>query len=280
MTRATHSVAVLVGAILTYAQLFFPVGGFAAEATYEFRFNEGAGTLADSSGSVTGQAELRDNQQSGVSLFSKSGEGVSGQPGDYAFDNRTAVGMGDTPGGCAVFEDAGATIDEAVSFTITGWFKTPPGQVLTNNAVLLNLSSDDKSRGIILRGWNPPETALQVRVNGERILTSPMNAFPESDEWVFFAVTCDLTQSAAQNTLLYAGGVDRAVHDMAAGRMEMDRVEGGNLAASIGAANSQGGKPFLGLIDNIRVYVSKQDGGASLSLDELEILRQRDVQAP
>lgn len=60
----------------------------------------------------------------------------------------------------------------------------------------------------------------------------------------------------------------------------MEPVEGSHRAGSLGAASSAGNVPFQGLMDNVRVFLSTEDGNGALSPDELETLRLRDVEAP
>lgn len=251
----------------------------ALQPAIEFRFNEEGRNLVKNGGSESLQGEMKSKDGNPRALYCADGEGVSGKPGDYAFNNSEAEGMGDRPGGVVMIPYDVNLIDGATSFTITGWYKTTEGTPIENNAVLLNLGSDDKTCGIILRAHNRGTAALQGRVNGELLVVSPLNAFPETNRWVFFAFTCDLTRTGEIGSYLYHGSEENEVAIVAKGKSELSKVVGKDKPISIGAI-SNGSKPFKGLLDNIRIYISSQDGSAALPLKKLEEIRRYDLENP
>jgi hypothetical protein len=133
----------------------------------QYSFNECSGTTAASTGSDTTALTLRSSAGSPTNLFSADGLGVSGKSGDCAFDNTASTGMGSVGiGGRADQADLDA-IDNLMSFTLAGWFKTDGTTLIGNNARLFENWNDP--RGFFLYGYNSNGSGLNFTVDGANI---------------------------------------------------------------------------------------------------------------
>ena len=81
-----------------------------------------------------------------TNLHSADALGVSGQPGDRAFDNRATPSMGSTTSGKATVANR-TWFRDLQAFTLQGWFKTDGAQTIGNNASLIE---DSDANG----GWS------------------------------------------------------------------------------------------------------------------------------
>jgi hypothetical protein len=122
---------------------------------YEFRFNDAAnGTSTNSTApggataNFTNYVEIGSTARTAEDLHGAPGSGVSGQPGDLAFDNTVSNRMGGnsgTPGygGIALVANGGGILNGMSSFTVQGWYNgaSTPG----NYARLLDVNATGAS---------------------------------------------------------------------------------------------------------------------------------------
>jgi hypothetical protein len=189
-------------------------------------------------------------------------------------------GCGDfSKGECLVLDDAALleSLDEAKSITVTGWFRskidladqrhqyllncggrfTLTSHGLYKGRMWLDLPGCEKKKGAVWCTWFSP--------------------FLAQDKWVFFAFTYDGTKGV-DNGGVYVGTEGDKVY--------LDRMisfDGGELGSTeaksliIGARTEAATSPFRGLLDNIRIYVSKTDDSAALNIVQLEKIRKSDL---
>ncbi|MFA9478854.1 LamG-like jellyroll fold domain-containing protein [Phycisphaerales bacterium AB-hyl4] len=253
--------------------------GFASplpEPVLEYRFDAERADEVRSSGQSDAPFKFLDADDQVVELLSDDGAGVTGLPGDCAFDNMAATGMGGVSnrpeeGGRGVVEQADALRD-LLSFTLQGWFRTSADEPLNAYARLLKWRQTDRGFSLIASD----EGALRMRVN--EVTFDSAGLYREADEWVFFAVTYDGTRGD-DPVRFYHGTRHRAV--------EAVDVAGQPLEGPIGVVtqpftvgNSYAGdRPFRGLMDNIRVFGDRDGNSGALSAEQLETLRQKDTAA-
>ena len=165
-----------------------------------YGFNEtGTSAAADGSASTAGSPTLNliGNSGSPADLHAGPGSGVSGAPGDRAFDNTASTGILTASRGqhAADFNP----IDGLTSFTLGGWFKLPSTatESIGRQAALIEngtISVLDPLAGFRLRGGSRADSGtLELRVNRDFEVESTA-AYTEIGEWVNFAVTYDGTQ--------------------------------------------------------------------------------------
>src|SRR6185295_18805700 len=97
--------------------------------------------------------------------------------------------------------------------------------------------------------------------------------------WIFFTVTYDGT-AAANNVRFYKGTRTNIVALLETRTLNQGRVLGNTQSITIGNANSDGSlmRPFDGWLDDMRVFGDKLNSSGALTLQQLEWLRNKDVQ--
>lgn len=254
------------------AMLLVACSGASAQIAV-YNFNQ-TGTSVANSGTSTEALTLANSAGVATDLHSADALGVSGQPGDRAFDNSTATAMGNIgTGGYGKTTSAIATdLGALKSFTIQGWYKTD-GSVIGAGAQLVNFKNGNS--GFLVNASNTGNLSLEV--NGVGAYGSG-SAYSAVSEWTFFAVTYDGTK-ATSNVKFYVGSTASSVTlaytlNLNGGTMVLP---GGTTALGIGNNYISPGRPFDGLIDDVRVFGSTTDTTGVLSLTELESIRSLDV---
>lgn len=238
-----------------------------------YNFNQ-TGTSVSNSGTSTEALALANYSGTATDLHSADALGVSGRPGDRAFDNSASTGMGNVGTGgygkttSAISTDLGAL----KSFTIQGWYKTD-GTVIGAGAQLVNYKNG--SSGFLVNASNTGNLSLEV--NGVGAYGSG-TAYSAVSEWTFFAVTYDGTKTTG-NVKFYVGSTSSTVAlaytlNLNGGTMVLP---GGTTSLGIGNNYGTPNRPFDGLIDDVRIYGSTTDASGVLSLTELESIRSLDV---
>lgn len=240
--------------LLTALTLVMPPLLLSAQ-TLKYDFNEGAGTSAASSGTITDALTLRDvGGTPTTALWGASGSGPSGSGTDRALDLTSAGGMGSGFSGPNAFLASLSPVSALDEFTITGWFR--PSTADLGRASLVSLQNGGDSLRII--GLSGGPTGARNRL---RLTINDGDIFPEvdavgdyeslwstPDEWAFFAISYGGLKVA-----FYSGGIDTAVDLSSSSAAPSVRfpLEGASLW--IGTTSS-GTNPFQGYMDDIRFY--------------------------
>jgi hypothetical protein len=224
-----------------------------------YQFNDPTGSpTATADGSAAGSAPALNIVTPGV--IGADGSGVSGLPGDRAFNNSAATSMGGTinsSGGRATHASDFEAIDGLLKFTIAGWFKTASTTPIGGNAVLFDNRTGIS--GVRVHGDpNVPGSLTLAVDNGSNSSTG----FSTTEEWVNFAVTYDGTiLQPGPNVFFYAGGINTPLSLVGSGTNTNgsgnDPATNDTNALSIGSRvlfGTSDADPFDGLIDNIRVW--------------------------
>jgi hypothetical protein len=246
-----------------------------------YGFNEtGASAAADGSAATAGSPTLNliGNSGTPADLHAGPGSGVSGAPGDRAFDNTASTGILTASRGqhAADFNP----IDGLATFTLGGWFKLPSTatESIGRQAALFEngtISVLDPLAGFRLRGGATANSGtLELRVNRDFMVESPA-AYTEIGQWVNFAVTYDGTKSS-NNVQFYKGTLTSPLALVSTGSLNAGPAAQDAIPLTIGVTPTSGltFNPFNGLLDNFRIWDSV------VPLAGLEAVRQGDVGVP
>ncbi|SDU29295.1 Concanavalin A-like lectin/glucanases superfamily protein [Verrucomicrobium sp. GAS474] len=255
--------------------LFLPLGARAeppADPILRYEFNGGSqpkATEAIGSGGSLAEAWMKGADGHPAPLWSLDGEGVTGQPGDYALDLRGATSMGNEgAGGCAVVRHP--PLEGMKSFTLTAWIKTTS---MPNHGARVFDYSGPKAG--FIASFDGGKLALQVNDQG---LRSEKIVFPAANGWVFLAITYDSTRET-DNVVFYRGADGALASEtktLAHPEAPAENTVGFLCLGNWGAAT----RPLQGLLDKIAVYGSRADGSGALKTDEIEALFSSVTPAP
>ncbi len=199
------------------------------------------------------------------SITPKFATGIRGK----CFDLSHAV-MGDSAG-CLIYGVSGTEDTEletqlngAKSITLCGWFNAVNEPLkafsgfLGRTAQLMVRSYDNQSRLVlgINNNWTPLDSDV---------------TFDEMDEWIFWAVTYDGTQSSS-NVKWYKGDTNGNFS-----LLKVQSLSAGCLAdvhepLAVGNLLTSGAYCFAGLMDEMRIFTSQSDDGGALSQSDLETI--------
>ncbi len=178
--------------------------------------------------------------------------------------------FGDPPAGDTPMEQA---LIDIWSFTFTGWIHASPsltqGRIVSSIPLELNyIASGD-------------DATLATRVGaGESFINSP-DVFASTNEWIFVAVTYDGAASVS-NLNWYVGSTTQSVQwvgsaDVGIGQLERTN-HGGNLWLGNLPNHTSGTRPFVGRLDELRLWSSHTNTEpAVLTEAELEQVQQYDL---
>lgn len=238
-----------------------------------WNFNEGSGDFTANTGSG-GAANLYLVGPGGgkISVFSVDARGVSGKPGDHAFDLTSSTGMGATtpnstgPAGVVWSKSPGlASLSEVASFTLTGWIM--PTATVTNAARIVSSSTLTLMAGV--------ENRITLQVNGTSSSIQSDPSYGSVGNWIFVAVTYDSTH-ATDNVTYYVGSTEAGslakagTVTVAAGKL---KPLTGQFLIGNNSTNSPATRPFMGLIDNMALYASLENADGALTLEQIESIR-------
>jgi hypothetical protein len=250
---------------------------------YEFN-NPDTTTTATNSGTATGlDGQILDSTGTAAAL--QNVVGVSGQAGDYAFNNSasTMAGAGGTVLGAdvrtAISNEFGTT--NMGSLTMSMWYYATDVPISSNTRLAAVTGTAHA-----LEFWNyggSPDGRLSVSRGGTNATnTRPPSAdstYASTGQWVFAALTFDFSTTAANNVNFYKGTLADSVSlvysgtDNGAGSWNAARdLRVGNYISSLTSA-------FEGYIDDFRFYVS-DDNSAILSSGDLENIRSSAIPEP
>ena len=238
-----------------------------------WKFNEGGGDTVANRGSA-GDASLNLAGSGGdkINGFTIDAKGVSGKPGDYAFNLTSATGMGaarpDSTGPVGVVGNAVSfhkALSRLSSFTITGWIK--PDVSLAAAAAIVS------STPITLMAGG--EDRLTLKVNGVTASAQSNPLYNDVGSWIFFAVSYDGTREA-DNVIYYVGNraddslTIAGISTLAVGKLNPFK---GKFMIGNNTVKMACDRPFKGLMDNIAIYGSKNDASGALPKEKIEAIR-------
>lgn len=238
-----------------------------------WNFNEGTGDFTANTGSA-GAADLYLVGPGGgkTVVFSVDARGVSGKPGDFAFDLTSATGMGATtpnstgPAGVVWSKSPGlSALPDITAFTITGWIM--PTATVKASARIINSPPITLMAGI--------ENRITLQVNGAASPTQSDPAYDAIGSWIFFAVTYDGTR-ATDNITYYVGSTEAGslakagTTTLAAGKL---KPFSGQFLVGNNSTTHPVTRPFMGLIDNIALHASRENAEGALPFEKIETLR-------
>jgi hypothetical protein len=226
-------------------------------------------TLASTGTDTTPVTLLSGAAQSAAGTGVTGGLGLPMSPTDRAFSGTTGSSR-------AAQSADNDSIDGLVSFTLSGWYKTSAlgGRFLHNPSDFELI---------------PGAGSLTLSVDSAN--ASAGGAFPQNNEWSFFAITYDGTQTAG-NVKYYAGyrtdaeaqaagAASAGVQLVATASRNAGPTNDNTGALLIGNRNNAGAfdRAYVGLLDNLRIDGSKAagDAGGALTLAELDARRLGDV---
>ncbi len=240
---------------------------------FSWNFNEGTGDFTANTGSA-GAADLYLVGPGGAKpvVFSVDARGVSGKPGDYAFDLTSATGMGATspnstgPAGVVWSKSAGlSALPDVVSFTLTGWIM--PTATVNASARIVNSPPLTLMAGI--------ENRLTLQINGSASSIQSDPVYDSIGSWIFFAVTYDSTRPV-DNITYYVGSTEAGslakagTATLAAGKLKPFT---GQFLIGNNSTGHPVTRPFMGLIDNIALHTSRDNTDGVLTPEKIESIR-------
>lgn len=166
------------------------------------------------------------------------------------------------------------------AFTISCWVKVDPDADYTQGRILVTPVIEINY--VMGNVGTPSEHAkIAVEVGGASFVnaTEDLEKYGAKDQWRFIAVTYDGTTAVDNLKFYYATANEPVAQDIIASVAEetLERTgSGGNLWLG-NVIYDAGDKPFVGKIDELRVWSSQGDNSAVLSLSELEEVRQYDL---
>ena len=193
-------------------------------------------------------------------LRSDVGKGVGGA-GDFAFDNTAASAMGGQGGharGPQLLEGKQARF---ASFTIQGWFRTPPDRTVGGGAVLVSHRSGASGFELYARTSGTLTLWFGDGTTGRQVISPQV--YTESGQWVFFATTFSAARKADPekgveagpgHVTFYKGTARTAVREVdRAEAPDWPPVSGAGLGPLTIGARADGSRAFQGRLDNIRI---------------------------
>lgn len=251
----------------------FSLAGQSQAQLLEWKFDEGSGEVAESSGTAGSAPLTMKSDKMAVSLFTPDAGGASGKPGDLAFDLSGASGMGaNTPpyngpvGSVKANTEGLSALGGLESLTITGWLKpsarvTGAARIVIGKTFSVQAGSSGELQFAVI-----PDSGQPIYVNSEPRYT-------EVGMWMFFAITYDGTR-AMDNVNFYVGTTDAGL-ELVCTRS----IDGGKLPPFSGGLevgnSSTGVRPFQGMIDDLAIYGVENGADGALPQAKIEEIYQR-----
>lgn len=213
-------------------------------------------------------------------LHGGPGSGVSGQAGDFAFNNTDSTGMGTAGiGGRASAGDIDQ-VDGLSSFTLQGWIRTSVAGTVSGARLI---EKNQNTTAQISLQYNRSGTTGSLALTVGTPASSASTAFSTGsaslgllDSWIFFAVTYDGTL-ATNNVNFYIGTTSAAVMQLGTS-LTLDKGSLGANTAPFVIGNLGGNaRPWDGFMDDVRVYGATSGSGGVLNLSQLEQIRSLDA---
>jgi len=171
-------------------------------------------------------------------------------------------------------------LDGAWSFTVSGWMRRTVDLQDEDTTTQCIINCPGRFR-VVTDGRYRWRLGLEIVGADEkpiRAMSTWLADFHPHDRWVFFAVSYDGTRSD-RNYAIYCGHEEYAVKEDASGVLgegQLSTVPAGRLV--IGASTPDGSEPLKGMLDNIRIYATKEKTSAcALDWRQLEKVRRADL---
>jgi len=226
-------------------------------------------------------------------LRSDVGKGVGGA-GDFAFDNTAASAMGGQGGHARGPQRVEGKQARFGSFTIQGWFRTPPDRTIGGGAVLVGHRAGEGGFELYARTSGTLALWFGDGTTGRQVISPQV--FTESGQWVFFAATFSAARKADPekgveagpgHVTFYKGTARTAAREVdRATSADWSPVSAAALAPLTIGARADGSRAFRGRLDNIRIHTAPDTlppdrwGAGILDLHALETIRRRDLGKP
>jgi hypothetical protein len=233
---------------------------------YEFN-NTNILTTTASDASTNAIHAIMEKQGVGAAAL-QTATGVSGLPGDYAYDGSSADGMGSvaTTNRCRIKYQGSAFNTSNESITVCGWFKTE--SITISNTVRILEALGTENLGV----FEAAGQGLRFSV-GVKFVDSGANTYTNAQSWVFFAITYDSTASA-NNVKFYSGspsGLSLVATKTLTGAGAWDGL---GASGEISIGNGYGlTRPLDGYMDDFRIYGASSGSSGALSYDLLNEIR-------
>ena len=171
-------------------------------------------------------------------------------------------------------------LEGAWSFTVTGWMRRKVDlrdddattQCILNCPGRFRVITDGRYR------WRLGMEIVGTDEKPIRVMSTWLADFQPHDRWVFFAVSYDGTRSD-RNYGVYCGHEEYPVKEDASGVLSIGQLSAnpaGRLV--IGASTKDGGEPLKGMLDNIRIYATREKTSAcALDWQQLDRVRRSDL---
>ena len=237
--------------------LFDEPGDFGKTGSYAF-----SSGLLDTPLQLVKRAGGTPANDAATDLHSQRGVGVSGMPNDKAFDNNWWTDA-TVEHGYGKQEQNKSELDGLKSATWQGWFKVDAFPEYSTRLF------DKRAYLVVLRG-----EYLRLLLQGGSDLSSAKLGV-RTGEWVFFAVTYDNTK-IEDNLQFFVGTITEEVRLVSKHTYAIE-MPTSTKALHIGLPSNAASPVFKGLLDNMRIFGSKNDNTGVLTQQELEKIRQGDM---
>lgn len=228
------------------------------EPVVQLLFNKNS-NVQESSGAVPVQGFV----QSPATTTGLGVSSIEGSAVDLCFDNTASQGMGDidpSTGTGILFFGNVQEVDGLSGLTVTLWYRTDQGSSLNDGGGRLI----ENGRDWLLFSDDPDRLRLEVNLEGE---SSGIGNFPETEEWVFLAVTFDDATDTAQ----YFKGTRTALTQLIVTRISYTSSMPSRSNPLLIGNNEVLSRSFDGYIDNVRIW------DVALSGNQIELVRLSDL---
>ncbi len=184
--------------------------------------------------------------------------------GEKSFENAPQWGM-EGKGG-----ELGEAINNARCFTVSLWLNTSKkydqGRIFKTPAFQVNYRGD-----YLELGFGKPKEWYSSDVS--------TGNFASQENWVFAAITFESGNGGDNKLIYYFGTEDRPVEtdSIVFVEEELSGCFNNSCFLVVGNSESEGNRPFVGSIDEFRLWLGPDKDGAVLSGAQLELIRRYDL---
>lgn len=215
-----------------------------------------------------GQLSYREpsSRMGDLNLFSTATSGVKGAALDVRVLRPGQKASCRMWGDFAMDTDLESALFNVDSLTVCGWIRPDP--MLLNGVIF--------STPNMIVGYEAGRLSFEFTGNRQKFTSDEISAVP--GEWIFFGV------AFGEGILrFYEGGKEQTVSALGirnVGDSSIGKGKGGGNLWLGNVQNYQAGvRPFVGMMDELRIFSGKAEpGGQALTLDELEAVRLYDLQ--